>query len=466
MEASAPSEVYDAVIVGGGLAGLSAAWFLRHRRILLLEARPRVGGRVMSVRDGGYWVNLGAQLFPGEDAELSLLAELLGVCVLPVPGSFLSVLDDGRILNPRRPEALLFKLRLSPRERLAFLRAAIKLRRATRAFGAGDRGVAAHSAPARARHASFLDDQTFADFLGPLPPRVDAIFRTIAHRASAEPEELSAGAAITVIAGVLSPKRGASLLARTVKGGTEQIIEAIADKLAGRIACGCAVNRVRTREDGVLIDCSVSGTGRTFMARHVVLATPAPVTRSILDPPEPLDSALASVVYGAFVSMGIFTSEKQRTRWDDIYALTTPGCSFDFVFNHANVLRRPEERQPGGSLMLYCGGPRAAALCQDHDAEIERTYLADLFRVFPELRGKVRDTTVQRWPIGTALSAPGRAQLQPIIERGVASQSIHLAGDYLYPLGSMEAATQSGMRAAKSVETMLGQRSLAASAQL
>ena len=39
----------DVVIVGGGLAGLSAAWRLRHWDIQLLEADPgRVGGRVQS----------------------------------------------------------------------------------------------------------------------------------------------------------------------------------------------------------------------------------------------------------------------------------------------------------------------------------------------------------------------------------------------------------------------------------
>ena len=35
----------DVVIVGGGIAGLAAAWRLRHRDVLLLEASDRLGGR-------------------------------------------------------------------------------------------------------------------------------------------------------------------------------------------------------------------------------------------------------------------------------------------------------------------------------------------------------------------------------------------------------------------------------------
>jgi protoporphyrinogen/coproporphyrinogen III oxidase len=47
----------DVVIVGGGLAGLSAAWRLRHRDTVLLESEPRLGGRIRSERRGPYWLN-------------------------------------------------------------------------------------------------------------------------------------------------------------------------------------------------------------------------------------------------------------------------------------------------------------------------------------------------------------------------------------------------------------------------
>ena len=54
----------DVVIVGGGIAGLSAAWRLRHRDVLLLEAGDRLGGRMRSDPCGDYWLNYGAHLFP------------------------------------------------------------------------------------------------------------------------------------------------------------------------------------------------------------------------------------------------------------------------------------------------------------------------------------------------------------------------------------------------------------------
>ena len=51
----------DVVILGAGLAGLTAAYHLRDRDIVVLESRDRVGGRTLSGRHGAYWYNLGAQ---------------------------------------------------------------------------------------------------------------------------------------------------------------------------------------------------------------------------------------------------------------------------------------------------------------------------------------------------------------------------------------------------------------------
>jgi oxygen-dependent protoporphyrinogen oxidase len=55
----------DAVIVGGGIAGLASAWDLRNRDILVLEASDRLGGRIRSETREAYWLNLGAHVFSG-----------------------------------------------------------------------------------------------------------------------------------------------------------------------------------------------------------------------------------------------------------------------------------------------------------------------------------------------------------------------------------------------------------------
>ena len=42
----------DAIVIGGGIAGMSAAWRLRHSDVLVLEGSNRIGGRLRSERRG------------------------------------------------------------------------------------------------------------------------------------------------------------------------------------------------------------------------------------------------------------------------------------------------------------------------------------------------------------------------------------------------------------------------------
>lgn len=70
----------DAVVIGAGFAGLSAARALvkAKQSVVVLEARERVGGRVYSrtLEDEGTWVDLGGQwVGPGQDRVLGAIAE-------------------------------------------------------------------------------------------------------------------------------------------------------------------------------------------------------------------------------------------------------------------------------------------------------------------------------------------------------------------------------------------------------
>ena len=66
--------MYDLIVVGGGIAGLTVAYRLRHQNILLLEKEPVVGGRTLSRRLGEYAYNEAET--GGEGIPLLTAAEL------------------------------------------------------------------------------------------------------------------------------------------------------------------------------------------------------------------------------------------------------------------------------------------------------------------------------------------------------------------------------------------------------
>ena len=131
--------------------------------------------------------------------------------------------------------------------------------------------------------------------------------------------------------------------------------------------------------------------------------------------------------------------------------MLTPGRSFNMLFNHASALRDPAgPREPGGALMVYGGAGLARRLLDRTDAEIEATIVDDLYDLYPEAKGVVREVIVQRWEHAIPFAAPGRARVQAALERGVGG-AIFFAGDYVGEWTHMESAAQTAAEAAAAV---------------
>src|SRR5690606_8073543 len=79
----------DCIVIGAGVAGLAAARDLAQagRRVLLLEARNRIGGRVPTVRDSrsALPIELGAEFVHGAATESLTIARAARAIVAKLP---------------------------------------------------------------------------------------------------------------------------------------------------------------------------------------------------------------------------------------------------------------------------------------------------------------------------------------------------------------------------------------------
>jgi protoporphyrinogen/coproporphyrinogen III oxidase len=442
----------DAVVVGAGIGGLAAAWDLRDRDVLVLEAAHRLGGRVHSEPRGQYWLNLGAHVFSGPGSATWRLADEVGVELRKVPGQLVAVELNGRIVAGGRPEFFPFRLPLAFRDRIALIRAGLRLKRAV----AGYERVAEPRpgetvADTRRRVLAYGDDRTFADWLGPLSGDAAALFRATVTRSTAELDEIAFGHGAGYFSLVWNAGKG---LSYNVLGGPGRLIDGIAAGLPSRTVTGAEVREVKIEGDLVRVRYRQDGAEREVLARHVVLATKAfDAVRIAVDLPPETRRSLEGIPYGPTVVMALVTGEKTPMPWDELYALATPKRAFSMLFNVVNVLRPGREaREPGGSLMVYRSGRVALELMERSDSEIEQAFLEDLYAIFPAARGIVTETVLVRMPRMLPYAFPGRAALQPALEQPLGR--IHLAGDYLGGVYT-ETAISSGQAAAAEIQAAL-----------
>jgi oxygen-dependent protoporphyrinogen oxidase len=442
----------DVVIVGGGLAGLAAGWRLRHWDTLLLESDDRIGGRIRSERRGPYWLNWGGHIFAGGDSATSWLLGNTGIDSVPVPGSLAGLSMNGKLLLKGRVETYPFRIPMSRSSRIAMLKAGARVASAVARYArivqlrpGEDQGMR------QQRIYDFMNDRSFADFVGDLPADAEALFKPTVTRSSGNMDEISAGAGVGYFSLVWNIGGG---LSQSIVGGPSTLTEGIAAALSDRVQLNSIVHEIVHKDNSVVVRYRQDGVDKEIEARCVVLATPAHVSQRVaVDLDRDIRDALSKIAYGPFVTTAFLTNETEPQVWDDAYAIATPKRSFAVVLNPSNIARGYEsERRPGSSLMTFSPAALGRRLLDLDDDEIMRTHLDDLDQVLPGVAEKVVEAQVQRWPLASPYCFRGRGKLQPTLTRR--SGRVFLAGDYLGTLYT-ETAIGTGLAAAQEVQSLL-----------
>lgn len=455
------TRMYDVIVVGGGLAGLSAGWECRDTNLLLLEADSRVGGRIKSEKRGDYWMNVGGHVFSGSGSETQRLADEIGVEIRPIQGHLAGLAMNGTLLTSGAVEFYPFRIPMTFRDRVKLIYSGLKVRAAVLYYSRiSQRRENESYWDLQERIYNFKNDISFEEFVGKTSGDAMAMFAATVTRSGGRVNEVAAGTGIGYFKIVWdkSPSLGNSIW-----GGASVLTNTIAEKLGEKVKLNSPVQEVVICKDHVEVTYQDKTGIHKVQAKQVVMATVASVTHKLLKGSEPdLMDALSQVKYAPYVAAAFLTNEDAAI-WDNSYGIATPKRSFTILTNQTSVVRSAETvRAKGSSIFVFTATDWAYKLINEDDQTILETYYKDLNEIFPGFSETVVEAQVEKWHIGQTFNFPGRAKLQPIFTRD--NGRLHLAGDFLgtmYTETAITTGTLAGIRIKEKLinETQLSEKS-------
>ncbi len=391
---SGPAELFDVVVIGAGISGLTTAYWLSRAgmKVVVLESSDHVGGAITTHRDGPWLFELGPNTVLEGNAAVGELIRSCGLDdekiealptakkrflwkgdrLIPLPGG-----PVGFVTTPLFPIAAKLRLLREPW--------------IPRPVEDDDESIA-----------SFVRrrlGQTFLDYA--VGPFVSGVY-------AGDPERLSVRWATPKIAslerehgslirGAFARKKG---LAGAPSGkmisfreGLDRLPKRLAERI-GDVRTGVRATRILRGDAGPVVE---TPAGR-FHSRHTILAVPADVAARLVT------DATGGAIFGeipyspiAIVSLGVRREN-----------LTHPLGGFGFLAPRRESLRVlgclfPSEifegRAPEGHVALsaFLGGRTNAEVADWDDAKVLATALEDVRRSLG-LRGDPVLSVVHRWP--------------------------------------------------------------------
>ncbi len=476
-------------VIGGGIAGLSAAWTLTsvapETHVVVLESDDRLGGKILTGTFGGRAVELGPDAFLARRPEAVDLCRELGLGdELVSPGSRRAyVWARGKLRPLPTGLALGVPTRWGPLARSGIVSPWGMARPTLDALGwptsRGAEGRGPRDRPVAAITRRRLGREVTAGLVDPLIGGIHAGDTTQMSAAAVFPALLAAegrrGSLMRALrAGTPSPSPtigqppgpdGQPPVFHTVRGGLSRMVDALARALGDRgveVRLGARVDRLELRRvDGN--EAVLHEPGETHWVLHtpqgtvvadaVVIATPAPTAATLLGSVDTTAAAMVGAIEYADVTLVTLRFPEESVdhplEGTGFLVPATSGCLTTACTWLSS--KWPDLQRPGDVLLRAStgrfGDDRPTRMA---DAAIVGQVLRELGPMLG-LRSPATEATVTRWTGAFPQYAVGHPQRVSAIEEAVARlPALALAGAAYHGVG-IPACIASGRDAAAAV---------------
>jgi oxygen-dependent protoporphyrinogen oxidase len=428
------------VIVGGGIAGLAAAYFLRDEPadVIVLEGSPRLGGKLTASEVAGVPVDAGAEALLRRRPEGTDLITAVGLGdQLVLPGTTASGIWSRGALHPLPPRQFmgvpadldgLASSGVLSAGGLARARQDLELPATPRE---GDVPVAAYVA---ARFGPELVDRLVDPLLGGVyAGRSEELSfeATLGPLASAAARHQSLAEAAASL--IPAPSAARPAVFTTLTGGLGELPAAVAAASKATVRTRATVRALARTPAGWRLTVGSAAGPEQVEADAVVLALPARPASRLLSGVPGASAAAAALAAIEYASMAIVTLAYPRSRFPAAQGESRSGYLVPAVEGRAvkavtySTLKWPhlaEQHRPDGPIdIIRCSVGRIGeeGLLQRDDAELVALAVAELADE-TGAQGPPIDTRVTRWGGGLPQYTVGHLDRVATIEEAVAAQ--------------------------------------------
>ena len=451
----APKKV---IVVGAGLAGLSAAYELTEagHDVSVLEAQMRPGGRALTLREpfsDGLYANVGPIHFPDTHNFTVKYAKLFNVPLEPETWNpdlaSIHQIRGKRILMRNGLDTSDWPDSFTPEEKKLGFWGMLE-----RYLKPGLDEMAVNPA-APDWHVGSLkkyDEMSYVDFLRAQGASSGAIILLTIGWWGLWGDGPATVSALAVLRDKAHEFEGNEWY--RIKGGNDLLPKAIAQGLSDKIRYGAPVVRIEQNDEGVRVVFLQSGTHHTLEANYLICAIPFSVLRGLEISPSFSPGKQKAIDELPYFSVARVSMQCRKRFWVEqgLHGSASTDLPIQTI-SHVTAY------QPGprGILQSYTGGPDARRLMELSESERIRFTLEQMEKVFPEIRENFEGGVSKLWdedPWARGASSwyrPGQmTELWPHIAR--VEGRIHFAGDHTSAwIRWMQGALESGNRVAREV---------------